>query len=95
MLLEPNEFLTALGELYSSQEAVGSVKLQFKRSLGAKVARKKRKIVTAAATEAFCLVRASTSKKSISAEISQAKAAEFQNKLGAVFRNHLASCVKA
>ena len=88
MLLDGSAFLTALGDFYASNAAV---KVQFKKYAGLESARKKRRTSQG---ESFCLVRASSAGKSISAEISKSAAPEFQNRLAALLRANLGASLK-
>ena len=90
MRLETNSFLSALTEMYADQQSAGTVRLQFKRFLGAEVARKKRKT---SVQIPVCLVRASNGVKNISTEVASSNA-DFQNKIGTIVRNQLNACIK-
>ena len=83
MLLESNEFLEKLSELYAAHQNTGTVRLQFKRVSD----EGKKKAEGDAKSEPVCLVRASDGKQTISTQINQGKSAEFQNRLGALMRS--------
>ena len=91
MRLETNSFLSALTEMYTDQQIAGAVRLQFKRFLGAEVARKKRKT---SVQIPVCLARASNGVKNISTEVASNNHADFQNKIGTIVRNQLNACIK-
>ena len=89
MFLDNAAFLSALVEFYSTENS--TVKIQLKKHPGIEAARKKKPVVGG---ESFCFVRASAAGKSISSIVSNAKAADFQNRLASILRANLPNCVK-
>eukprot|EP00916_Digyalum_oweni_P023344 GHVL01038762.1.p1 GENE.GHVL01038762.1~~GHVL01038762.1.p1 ORF type:complete len:104 (+),score=30.13 GHVL01038762.1:60-371(+) len=84
-LLEENDFLEALGNMYEENQNSGSVWITFKRFLGPRQRKKNvKKRTFDDSTLPVCLVRASDGKNKISVMIPFEKASTFASSLNSV-----------